>query len=83
MDDVLRRLASVESAVADLRGDVRHLATKAELSAMETRLVKAMGEMDTRLSTHIASLEGRILRWLVATVLASVGAAATVAKFFN
>jgi hypothetical protein len=102
MDEVLRRLGLVESAVAELRGGVQHLATKADLAAesgairadlnaLETRLVRAIAvgdaklaaaiaAMDTRLSSAMASLEGRIIKWLVGTVLASVGAAATVAK---
>jgi phage shock protein A len=131
MDDVLRRLGLIESAVAQLRGEVRYLATKADLealradsSALETRLVKAIADgdaklaatiaegnaklagaiadgdaklagaiadgdaklaatiaaLDTRLSSAMASLEGRIIKWLVGTMLASVGAAAAVAK---
>jgi hypothetical protein len=92
MDDVLRRLGLVESAVAELRGAVQHLATKADVNALETRLVKAIADgdaklaatiaaLDTRLSASIASLEGRLIKWLVGTVLASVGTAAAVAKF--
>lgn len=69
MDEVSRRLGLVESAVAELRGDVRHLATKADLKA----------EVGV-LSTQIASLEGRIIKWLGATLIASIGAAAGVVK---
>jgi hypothetical protein len=91
MDDVLRRLGLVESAVAELRGDVRHLATKADLKE-EVGLLRAefreqvgllrenLKEEVGRLATQIASLEGRIIRWLGGTMVASIGAAAAVAK---
>jgi hypothetical protein len=47
VDDILKRLGIVESSVAEIRGDVReikavlpHLATKADLNALETRQIK-------------------------------------------
>jgi hypothetical protein len=87
MDDVLRRLGLVESAVSELRGEVRHLATKADLQkevgvlraefgALRAELKEEVG----RLSAQIASLDGRIIKWLVGTMLTSIGAAAAVAK---
>jgi hypothetical protein len=76
MDDLLRRLGLVESAVSELRGEVRHLATKADLQ-------KEVGVLRTELGplrADIASLDGRIIKWLVGTMLTSIGAAAAVAK---
>ena len=47
MDDVLRRLGVVESLVSETRVDVSaikaslpHLATKAEINALETRIIR-------------------------------------------
>ena len=47
MDDVLRRLGVVEAVVGELRSDVSamkatipHLATKADLSDLETRIIR-------------------------------------------
>jgi hypothetical protein len=47
MDDVLRRLGVVESLVAETREDVSaikatlpHLATKADISSLETKIIR-------------------------------------------
>ena len=49
MDDILKRLSAVESGVSELRvqvssiaATVQHMATKADLSAMETKIIKWM-----------------------------------------
>jgi hypothetical protein len=67
MDEVLRRLGLVESALGELRGEIRHLATKADLEAvradssgLETRLVKAMAEGDAKLAATIAAMDTRL-----------------------
>ena len=72
VEDVLKRLGAVESSVAELRvqvsgitATIQHLATKADLSAMETKIIK----------------------WIIATVLTSVGLAGglafSIAKFVH
>lgn len=47
MDDVLKRLGAVESSVSDIKAEVRgistqipHIATKADISSMESSLIK-------------------------------------------
>jgi hypothetical protein len=40
MDEILKRLGLLEVSMAEMRGTMPHLATKADLSAMETRLIK-------------------------------------------
>ena len=49
VDDIFKRLGAVESAASEIRAEVRgiaaalpYLATKAEMNAMEVRLVKWM-----------------------------------------
>jgi hypothetical protein len=68
VDDILRRLGVVETMVGETRVDVSaikatvpHLATKADINALETR----------------------IIRWIVATMIAAVSVAFTIAKFVN
>jgi hypothetical protein len=68
MDDVLQRLGAVESSLSALRIEVSgitatvpHLATKADLSAMETKIIK----------------------WIIATVIATAGVAFSIAKFVH
>ena len=68
VDDILKRLGNVETHVSELRSQVStilaiipHLATKADVAAVETAIVK----------------------WIVATVLASAALAFTIAKFVH
>jgi hypothetical protein len=68
VEDILERLGNVETHVAELRSQVSailaiipHLATKADVAAVETVIIK----------------------WIVATVLASAALAFTIAKFVH
>ncbi len=57
--------ASLEQRVGRLEGAYEHLATKADLHQLESRLYQ---------------MESRLLRWLVGTILASVGVTAGMAS---
>jgi hypothetical protein len=66
MDDVLKRLSSVENSVSDIRAQVSglvasasHFATKSDLSKLESSLIK----------------------WLVSTLLAVAVLTFTIARF--
>jgi hypothetical protein len=68
VEDILKRLGNVETDVSELRSQVSailsvipHLATKADVAAVETAIIK----------------------WIVATVLASAALAFTIAKFVH
>ena len=68
VEDILKRLGNVETHVSELRaqvsailGIIPHLATKADVAAVETTIIK----------------------WIVATVLASAALAFTIAKFVH
>src|SRR5580700_10032417 len=75
VEDILKRLGNVETHVAELRSQVSailavisHLATKADVAN-----VKA----------DVAAVETAIIKWIVATVLASAALAFTIAKFVH
>jgi hypothetical protein len=75
VEDVLKRLGSVEAHVSELRSQVSaivavmpHLATKADVAE-----VKA----------DVAAVETVIIKWIVATVLASAALTFTIAKFVH
>ena len=75
VEDILKRLGNVESHVFELRSQVSgivaiipHLATKADVAD-----VKA----------DVAAVETTIIKWIVATVLASAALAFTIAKFVH
>ena len=66
MDDLIKRLGNVESAVSDVRSQVSglsasmpHLATKSDLNKLESSLIK----------------------WLIATIIAGMAVAFTIARF--
>ena len=75
VEDILRRLGNVETHVSELKSQVSailaiipHLATKADIAD-----VKA----------DMAAVETAIIKWIVATVLASAALAFTIAKFVH
>jgi hypothetical protein len=75
VEDILKRLGNVETHVSELRSQVSailaiipHLATKTDVA-------------DVR--ADVAALETAIIKWIVATVLASTALAFTIAKFVH
>ena len=75
VDDILKRLGNVEAHVSELRSQVSailaiipHLATKADVAE-----VKA----------DVAAVETTIIKWIVATMLASAALTFTIAKFVH
>ena len=75
MEDILKRLGNLETDVSSLKAEVSailatipHLATKADV-------------VDVR--TAVAAVETRIIKWIIATVLATAGLAFTIAKFVH
>jgi hypothetical protein len=82
VEDILKRLGNVEIHVSELRSQVSavlaiipHLATKADVAEVRA----AVGEV----KTDAAARETAIIKWIVATVLASAGLAFTIAKFVH
>jgi hypothetical protein len=75
VEDILKRLGNVETHVSELRTQVSailaiipHLATKTDVADV---------------SADVAALETAIIKWIVATVLASAALAFTIAKFVH
>ena len=82
MEDILKRLGNVETHVSELRSQVSailaiipHLATKADVADVRT----AVGQV----KADVAAVETAIVKWIVATVLASAALAFTIAKFVH
>ena len=82
VDDILKRLGNVETHVSELRSQVSailaiipHLATKADVADVRT----AVGQV----KADVAAVETAIVKWIVATVLASAALAFTIAKFVH
>ncbi len=75
VEDILKRMVNVETTVSELKSQVSsilavvpHLATKADV-------------MDVR--AYVATVETTIIKWIVATTLATGGLAFTIAKFVH
>jgi hypothetical protein len=82
MEDILRRLGAVESAVTEIKAQVAsiaavmpHLATKADVNALKADITGVRSEVHAR--------ESSLLRWLIGTLIASVALACTIAKLIG
>jgi hypothetical protein len=82
VEDILKRLGNVETHVSELRSQVSaisaiipHLATKADVADVRT----GVGQV----KADVAAVETAIIKWIVATVLASAALAFTIAKFVH
>ena len=82
VEDILRRLGNVETHVSELKSQVSailaiipHLATKADVADVKA----AVGQV----KADVAAVETAIIKWIVATVLASAALAFTIAKFVH
>jgi hypothetical protein len=91
MDDILRRLGIVESAVFEVRERVSgiaavipHLATKTDVSKI-SEVVNGIAATIPHLATKadVNAIEVRLLKWMVATVIACSGLIFTITKFVH
>ena len=80
VEDILKRLGNVETYVSEFKSQVGsilaiipHLATKADVSEIPHLATKA----------DVAALETAIIKWIIATMLASAALAFTIAKFVH
>lgn len=87
MEDILKRLGAVESAVSEIKAQLAsiasiissvmpHLATKADVNELKAELKADISELRAEVHAREASL----LRWLIGTLIASVALACTIAK---
>lgn len=94
MDDVLRRLGSLEKDVSEIKTEVSaitallpHLATKADvaqLQYMATKADVAPLKADVALvKADVSDAKASIIRWMVSTMIAVAALAFTIAKFVH
>lgn len=62
-------MTSSEERLSRLEGAYEHLATKADLQALEARMVKQIGDSETRM-----------VKWMVGLMIGSVAAATAIAS---
>jgi len=67
---------SIEQRLGRLEGAYEHLATKADLHELESRLEGRLHQFESELYR----MESRLLRWVVGTILTSVGLTAGLAS---
>jgi hypothetical protein len=79
MDDVSKRLSAVETGVAEIRGQLPHLASSGELNALRADV----NAMETRMATRMHAMEVRMIVWIVGTALSVAGTALAAAKYFS
>jgi hypothetical protein len=68
-------LADVRASIGAIEAVIPHLATKADLADVRTDVKE--------LKVDVASIETAIIKWIIATTLASAGLAFTIAKFVH
>ena len=59
----------------EFRTELRHLATKADLAQLETKLETKLAQLETKL----VAMEAKLLRWFVGLMLGSVVGASSIA----
>ena len=82
MDDVLKRLGAVEATVSEIRTQVSaitavlpHMATKADVAGVRVEIAAVRVE--------VAELGTKLIRWLIATGIATAGLVVTAMKFVH
>lgn len=93
MEDILKRLGNLETSFHELKSQVSailavipHLATKADLMDVRAELSASVADVrasvaDVRAS--VAAVETAIIKWIIATTLATGALAFTIAKFVH
>ena len=79
MDDVLRRLNNVESAVAEIRADVSAIKSTLPHLATEARLCAVEGSLNAKIN----NLETSLIKWMIGTVISTAALAFAIAKFVS
>jgi hypothetical protein len=93
VEDILKRLGNVETYVSELRSQVSailavipHLATKADVADVRAAVGEVKADVAAAVGqgkADLAAAETAIIKWIVATVLASAALAFTIAKFVH
>ena len=83
-------MTTTEERLSHLEGAYEHLATKADLQALETRMTKQIADSETRMTKQItdsetrmtkqiAESETRIVKWVVGVMIGGIVAGAAFA----
>ena len=83
-------MTTIEERLSHLEGGYNHLATKADVQTLETRMTQQIAEsearsakqradMETRLTKQIAESETRIVKWVVGVMIGGIVAGAAFA----
>ena len=82
MDDFSKRLGAVEVGVAEIRAQLPHLATKADVQSVRVEIADVrveIGAVRVEIGTvrsDMNAMETRIIRWMIGTVLSGMALAA-------
>ena len=73
-------MTTPEERLSRLEGSYEHIATKADLQALEARMIKQIADSETRMTKQIAESETRTVKWMVGLMIGSVAAATAIAS---
>ncbi|MCY3543408.1 MAG: hypothetical protein OXH22_05135 [Chloroflexi bacterium] len=82
-------MTTIEERLSHLEGGYNHLATKADVQTLETRMTQQIAEsearsakqradMETRLTKQIAESETRMVKWMVGALTGGIVAGAAI-----
>jgi hypothetical protein len=82
VDDILRRLGTVETHVSELKSPVGSVVESiSELRSQVAAILAVLPHLASK--ADIVSIEARIIKWVVASTLTSASVAFTIAKFVH
>ncbi len=72
-------MTTPEDRLSRLEGAYEHLATKADVQALETRMTQQITASEARMTKQIAESETRIVKWVVGVMIGGIIAGAAIA----
>lgn len=75
MDDILRRLGTVETDISGMRADISGM--KVDISAIKAVIPHLATKAD------VSDVKTSVIQWTVGTIIAAAGLAFTIAKFVH
>lgn len=72
-------MTTPDERLSRLEGAYEHLATKADIQSLETRMTRQIADSEARMTKQIADSETRIVKWVVGVMIGGIVAGAAFA----
>jgi hypothetical protein len=78
-EDLKNAISPMKEDLAALKAQVPHFATKTDVMGVETKLVTMIAAVETK----IVAMEAKIIKWIIATMLATAAVGFSIAKLVH